>query len=173
MSSYLKICLRIQRQQILVFSVLSLQGREKKSDVPCTEASLANLQELLLLKCYLMLVCPKQSNSTFATVLQGEEITLINFIYFWAHSVCVKFCHSLAFSCAILSDFFLLEPVLDCHCFVGTVAVEGQWLCQSSATHSLQSWLWTPSSFPFCYCFPIKFYCYFAYSNRNKTSPDN
>lgn len=50
--------------------------------MPCTKASLANLQELLLLKCDLVLRCPQQSNSMFAIVLQGEEITSIDFIDF-------------------------------------------------------------------------------------------
>lgn len=60
---------------MLVFSVLSLQRGEMKLAMRCTDASLANLLELLLIKCNLMLRYPKQSNSMFATDLQGEEIS--------------------------------------------------------------------------------------------------
>lgn len=60
---------------MLVFLVLSLQRGEMKLAMPCTDASLANLLELLLIKCNLMLRYPKQSNSMFATDLQGEEIS--------------------------------------------------------------------------------------------------
>lgn len=103
-NSYLKISLWIQSQRILVFSVLSLQGKENKLAMPCKEASPADLQELLFLQCNLMLNCPKQPNSMFATVLQGGE-TSWSILLIPELTPLVRSSASLAFSPVIILQF--------------------------------------------------------------------
>lgn len=164
MTSYLKISLWIQRQQILVFSVLSLQGREKEFTMPCTETSLANLQGNLLLKCNLMLRCPKESNSTFATDLQGEESS-------WSILLILSSEHM----CKVLPVWHL-ALLFYCYFrwfFTGTSHVSPGRSCSRTVTLSIMGYLYTKLAvdtppFPLCISFPVKFCHYFACIKDNQ-----
>lgn len=87
-----------------IFSVVSERKREETGHA-LYKGFPSKFTGITAIKVWPVLRCPQQSNSMFAIVLQGEEITSIDFIDFWAHNVCVKFCHSLAFSCVTMLLF--------------------------------------------------------------------
>lgn len=141
--------------------MLSLQGREKKMAMPCTEASLENFQELLLLKCNLMLRCPKQSNSLFATDVQGEEMSWSILLIPEQHlcKVLIIWHLSQLFYCYFRWFFHC------CQFWTVTVSPGGSvaGLCYPQAKLAVDT-----TYFPISYSFPVKFYHYFAYIKDNQ-----